>query len=101
MASSILDQIHHLETANANKAKVRSIQGRMFLQLGDLLSAMKFFDEASSLRPKTSDNVDSLIDKSCLSIASNNYIEALELLTKAKEGFKDEWNHEEVLSQSL
>ena len=85
MASSILDQIHHLETANANKAKVRSIQGRMFLQLGDLLSAMKFFDEASSLRPKTSDNVDSLIDKSCLSIASNNYIEALELLTRAKE----------------
>lgn len=83
MASAILDQIHDLEKSAITKAHVRSIQGRVFLQLGDLLTAMKFFEQASSLRPDP--DVDSLIDKSCLSIASNNYIEAYEFLAKANE----------------
>lgn len=85
LASSVLDQIHDLEPQQENKAKVRSIQGRMFLQLGDLFAAMNFFDEAAGLRSQTTENIDSLVDRSCLSIASNNYAEALELLTKANE----------------
>jgi len=85
LASKVLDQVHDLEETRDNQAKVRSIQGRMFLQLGDLVTAMTFFDEAAKLRPQTTENVDSLVDKSCLSIASNNYAEALELLTKANE----------------
>jgi len=85
LASKVLDQVHDLEETRDNQAKVRSIQGRMFLQLGDLVTAMTFFDEAAKLRPQTTENVDSLVDKSCLSIASNNYAEALDLLTKANE----------------
>lgn len=84
MASALLDQIHDLEKSDVTKAQVRSIQGRVFLQLGDLMTAMKFFDQASALRSED-DNVDSLIDKSCLSIASNNYIEAYDFLSKANE----------------
>lgn len=53
--------------------------------LGDLVTAMKFFEEASSLRPQKEANVDSLLDKAGLSIASNNYIEAYENLSKANE----------------
>ena len=73
LASKVLDQVHDFEETRDNQAKVRSIQGRMFLQLGDLVTAMTFFDEAAKLRPQTTENVDSLVDKSCLSIASNNY----------------------------
>ena len=45
LASKVLDQVHDLEDSRENKAKVRSIQGRMFLQLGDLVTAMSFFDD--------------------------------------------------------
>ena len=34
LASKVLDQVHDLEETRDNQAKVRSIQGRMFLQLG-------------------------------------------------------------------
>ena len=136
LASSILDTIFDLESSKDSKAKLRSMQGRLFLQLGDLVTAMKFFEEASKLR-SNEEAVDTLIDKSfvsdCLqvflhlfsvfydfkehyycihkntppcpsnqilptylyfnlfcfcfqvSIASNNYLEAFEFLTKAKE----------------
>jgi len=84
LASSILDTIFDLESSKDSKAKLRSMQGRLFLQLGDLVTAMKFFEEASKLR-SNEEAVDTLIDKSFVSIASNNYLEAFEFLTKAKE----------------
>ena len=84
LASTILDQIHEYESDKESKAKIRSIQGRLFLQLGDLFTAMRFFDEAAGLR-NDEEALDTLIDKSCLSIASNNYLEAFEFLQKAKD----------------
>ena len=85
LASSILDQIYKIESTKKSKAKIRSLQGRLFLQLGDLVAAGQFFDEAALLR--SDEAVDTLIDKSCLAIASNNYLEAYELLTKANEKY--------------
>ena len=83
-ASKVLDQVLQLEEVEAEKAKVRSLQGRVFLQLGDLVAAMKFFDEAAKLNPgESGPSVEALIDQSCLSIASNNYLEAHEQLSKA------------------
>ena len=84
LASNVLDQVHDLEDSPESKAKVRSIQGGMFLQLGDLAAAVKFFEAAAAERPAQS-ILETLIDQSCVSIASNNYIEALEVLTKANE----------------
>ncbi len=49
------------------------------------MTAMKFFEEAAKLRPDKEDALNSLVDKACLSIASNNYIEAYEFLSKANE----------------
>ncbi len=83
LASRTLDQVHDLEPSKANQAKVRSSQGRMFLQLGDLTAAMDFFDKAAALRPTEEDKLANLVDRSCVSIAGNNYVEALELLQEA------------------
>ena len=66
LASSILDTIFDLESSKDSKAKLRSMQGRLFLQLGDLVTAMKFFEEASKLR-SNEEAVDTLIDKSFVS----------------------------------
>ena len=85
-ASKVLDQVLELEDSKAEKAKVRSLQGRVFLQLGDLVAAMKFFEEAAKLSQEESGpSVEALIDQSCLSIASNNYLEAHEQLSRANE----------------
>lgn len=84
LASTILNQIYDFESTKESKAKIRSIQGRLFLQLGDLFTAMRFFDEAADLRANEN-ALDTLIDKSCLSIASNNYLEAYDLLKKASD----------------
>ncbi len=46
---------------------------------------MAFFEEAAKLRPDKENDLTSLMDKACLSIASNNYIEAHEVLSKANE----------------
>ena len=85
LASKVFDQVLQLEEKASEKAKIRSLQGRVFLQLGDLVAAMKFFEEAASLSDKDDSlsSVDSLIDQSCLSIASNNYLEAHEQLSRA------------------
>ena len=89
LASKVFDQVLQLEEEGAAKAKIRSIQGRVFLQLGDLVAAMKFFEEAATLlndaknSEGTTTSVETLIDQSCLSIASNNYLEAHEQLSRA------------------
>ena len=89
LASKVFDQVLQLEEEGAAKAKIRSIQGRVFLQLGDLVAAMKFFEEAATLLNDTKNSegtttsVETLIDQSCLSIASNNYLEAHEQLSRA------------------
>ena len=66
LASGVLDQVHDLEEHVVERAKVRSVQGRMFLQLGDLSAAVHFFGEAARLRPGPS--AETLIDESCVSI---------------------------------
>lgn len=65
--------------------QLKSSIGRLFLQLGDINTAGKYFQEAAELRPGDSDSeqVENLVDSGMLSIAQGAYPEAFALLQQA------------------
>lgn len=84
LATSTLNALCDME-AEENRANIKSLQGRVFLQLGDIVTAMQYFEAASNLRNGQDLQCDGLLDSASLSIAGNNYVEALTYLQEANE----------------
>lgn len=82
-AYSLLETVLHKMPDNA--AKVRSAQGHVLLQLGDVKSAQLSFAAAAKARGETVDEqVDTLVDRALMLIANNNFSEAYIVLQKAQ-----------------
>lgn len=83
LAHSLLETI--LQKTPENVAKVRSAQGHVLLQLGDVKAAQASFAAAAEARGEQLDEqVDTLVDRALMLIANNNFNEAYHVLLKAQ-----------------
>ncbi|GAB6033487.1 hypothetical protein CHUAL_013372 [Chamberlinius hualienensis] len=82
-AYSLLESI--LAKSPANIATVKSAQGHVLLQLGDLKAARQLFNSAASARgTQPNDVIANLIEKASLSIASNSFLDGYCVLKEAQ-----------------
>ena len=97
MAVTTLESIEDKETERKDKSKIRSMIGRIYLQLGDVNAASLCFSQASSIRDGGGGR-EAKIDQAFLCIAGNKFEEALSFL---KEALKDDADDKAVIINNM